>query len=144
MTTPDVAITDAQMQALEEAHRATKAAYLAYQNERLSGERLAACVVLSNAANNLSDLTFRYLPALIARVKAAEEFTSLINALRADEGDAVMILCDNPDFNGLPNSAIECNGGWTDWRDRRFAGDTLIDCLRAAVSARAALEGQPK
>lgn len=55
-----------------------------------------------------------------------------IDFLRADEGDSVTILCDNPDFNGQPNCAIECNGYWTNWEDRRYAGDTIEAALELA------------
>jgi hypothetical protein len=57
---------------------------------------------------------------------------ALIEALRADEGSSVVLLCDNPDFNGMPNNAIEVNGAWTDWKDVRFMGDTILDCLEQA------------
>lgn len=71
----------------------------------------------------------------IAGPHAAEaiEIVALIDALRAEEGDDVRILCDNPE--PPPNVAIECNGGWTNYDNRRFEGDTLIQCLRAAQSA---------
>lgn len=59
-----------------------------------------------------------------------------IHRLRAEEGDSVTILCDNPE--GPPNNAVECNGAWTDWLDRRFEGDTLLRALEAAVNARKA------
>lgn len=62
------------------------------------------------------------------------EIVRLINVLRADEGDSVTILCDNPDFNGQPNCAIICNGDWTDWVDRRFAADTVLDALSMAMT----------
>ena len=59
-----------------------------------------------------------------------------INKLRADEGDCVTILCDNPDFNGQPNCAILCNGEWTDYDDLRFKGDTVLQCLTRACEAK--------
>jgi hypothetical protein len=62
-------------------------------------------------------------------------FISAINILRQDEGSSVTILGDNPDFNGQPNCAIICNGDWTDWEDRRFAADTLLQCFDAALEA---------
>lgn len=60
-----------------------------------------------------------------------------INYLRADEGDTVSLLCDNPDFNGQPSNAVECNGGWTDWTDKRFTGDSLFAALNNAALAKA-------
>lgn len=65
------------------------------------------------------------------------ETVNLIEVLRAAEGDSVTILCDNPDFNGQANCAVECNGAWTGFQDRRFSGDTIMDCLRGASVARA-------
>lgn len=59
-----------------------------------------------------------------------------IETLRAEEGDTVTILCDNPDFNGQPQNAIECNGSWTDWKDLRIAGDSVAACLSAAAERR--------
>jgi hypothetical protein len=62
-----------------------------------------------------------------------------INELRDEEGDAVTIVSDNADFNGLPNCAVDCVGEWTDWKERRFGGDTLTLALHAAVVARRAI-----
>jgi hypothetical protein len=59
---------------------------------------------------------------------------SCVHTLRADEGDSVTILCDNPE--GPPNNAVECCGAWTEWNDLRFDGETLLGALKAAVSAR--------
>lgn len=65
--------------------------------------------------------------------KDALEIWRLIEVLTDGEGDTVTVLCPNPDFNGQPNYAIECNGYWTDWQDRRFADDSQIECFRKAV-----------
>lgn len=67
----------------------------------------------------------------------AVECWSIVEQLRADEADTVMLVCDNPDFIG-PGAAVECNGRWTDWDDRRFDGDNILDALRAALAARKA------
>jgi len=66
----------------------------------------------------------------------ATEIVRLIELLRADEGDSVTILCDNPDFNDQPNCAIECCGDWTGWLHKRFAADTLLDALSMAATER--------
>lgn len=60
----------------------------------------------------------------------------LVEALRAEEGDSVTILCDNPDFNGQPNNAIEVCGAWTNWKEVRYDGDTLNDALLKAIAAK--------
>lgn len=62
------------------------------------------------------------------------ECMRLIHALRRVEGDEVTILGDNPDFGG-PNNAVECCGDWTDYADRRFTGESLLDALSAAAIA---------
>jgi hypothetical protein len=60
------------------------------------------------------------------------EIVRLINELRSEEADSVTILCENPDFNGQPNSAVICNGEWTGYEDKRFAADTILDALSMA------------
>lgn len=71
------------------------------------------------------------------RVSDAEaiEIWRCIEILTDGEGDTVIVLCANPDFNGQPNYAIECNGFWTDWQDRRFADDRQVECFRLAIRA---------
>ncbi|USN16544.1 hypothetical protein POLEWNIK_00180 [Brevundimonas phage vB_BpoS-Polewnik] len=58
----------------------------------------------------------------------------LVEALRSQEGDSVLILSDNPD--GPPNNAIEVCGAWTDWKEVRYDGETLNDALLKAIAAR--------
>lgn len=65
----------------------------------------------------------------------AVEIWRCIEVLTDGEGDTVQVLCPNQDFNGQPNYAIECNGFWTDWQDRRFAHDSRVECFRLAVRA---------
>lgn len=65
----------------------------------------------------------------------AIEAWRLIEVLSDGEGDSVTVLCPNPDFNGQPAYAIECNGMWTSYIDRRFADDSQIECFRKAVKA---------
>lgn len=71
-------------------------------------------------------------PAAIADAEAIEIWRA-IEVLTDGEGDSVTILSPNPDFNGQPSYAIECNGAWTDWQDRRFADDNQVECFRLAV-----------
>ena len=65
----------------------------------------------------------------------AREKLDLIEVLRGDESVALTLFCDNPDFNGQPNSAVEINAAWTSWVTERFTGDTLLDALRSAHAA---------
>lgn len=57
----------------------------------------------------------------------------LVDTLRSDEGNSVTILCDNPE--GPPNNAVEVQGAWTEWEDRRFDGETLLEALTKAAEA---------
>ena len=76
-------------------------------------------------------------PAGFRRASDAEavEIWRAIETLTEGEGNSVNVLCPNPDFNGLPNYAIECNGDWTDWQERRFAHDSQVECFRLAIRA---------
>lgn len=59
----------------------------------------------------------------------------IVERLREGEGHSITFLCDNPDFNGQPNSAVECCGDWTNWVTRRFTGDTPYRAVEAAFLA---------
>src|SRR6185437_13396263 len=83
------------------------------------------------------------VPDAVALVLAAEKkypvdlrICSLIDELRAEDGCSIQLLCDNPD--PPPKNAVNVSGDWTNWEDRRFEGETLIDCLRAAAAAKRA------
>ena len=79
-------------------------------------------------------------PSVVALIHLQRNLTYL----RADEGDSVTLLCDNPDpASPDQNNAIECNGDWTDWKDRRFQGESLDAAVRAAVEAKRAAEARP-
>jgi hypothetical protein len=68
-----------------------------------------------------------------------------IEQLRAEEGDSVTILCDDPEAESADRRlAIDCNGAWTDWRERRFYGESVLQCLALAVTARTYLTGATK
>lgn len=69
------------------------------------------------------------------------EFQALLTDLCAEEGDSITLCSDNADF-GLPSNAVDCNGAWTGWEDRRFTGGSLIEAVRSAARARAALNGE--
>ncbi|MGC2781432.1 MAG: hypothetical protein WA418_37920 [Bradyrhizobium sp.] len=56
----------------------------------------------------------------------------MLNDLRADEGNELLLICPNPDFNGQPNERIDVAADWTGWNPVSFAGDTLHDAVKAA------------
>lgn len=70
---------------------------------------------------------------LIPEIERAMAVVALIDQLRAEEGHSVMINCDNP--HGPPDAAIEVCADWTDWEWLTFPGDSVLECLRAAVEA---------
>lgn len=75
--------------------------------------------------------------AEIERLRERAKVLDLIDQLREPEGDSVSLVCDNPDFNGLPNCCVIVNGGWTGYYDVEFRCDTLVACLEAAVASAA-------
>ncbi len=72
----------------------------------------------------------------IAKLLPAIECWSIVEQLRAPEGAEVILLCDNPDFNGQPNNVIEICDDWTRWTQVRFTGETMLECLQKALRAR--------
>ena len=74
--------------------------------------------------------------ALAKEMMDALAFVECVDKLRADEGDSVEILCDNPEFDGHPNCAIVCCGDWTHFEQVRFDGDTVLECLFKALTVR--------
>ena len=63
-----------------------------------------------------------------------------IERLRAEEGDSLTILGDDPEANTTDKRlAVECNGGWTNWQTWRFYGESVQQCIAKAICKR---EGQ--
>lgn len=60
---------------------------------------------------------------------------TLVELLTQDEASSVTINNPNPDFGG-PAYVIDVSGEWTDYKDVRFEGDTLLACLDEANRAR--------
>lgn len=92
--------------------------------------RLLAHWKLSAASQETILGVLQSLPEL--RQKA--EILDLINQLREPEGSMVMLICPNPDFNGLPNENIEVSNDWTGYEPKKFSGNTLLEALRAAAA----------
>lgn len=80
--------------------------------------------------------------AEIARLRAEQrvpkrwaDVIPLVEQIVSEEAATVSFTGQNPDFNGLPNECVIVNRG-PDWQDQCFRGDTLADCLRAAIEGR--------
>lgn len=57
----------------------------------------------------------------------------MVEELVEAEGHSITIVCPNPDFNGLPDRAVDLIHEKTGWVEKRFGGRTLFDALEAAV-----------
>lgn len=68
-------------------------------------------------------------------VKELAKCMIAINDLRAAEGASVTILCDNPEYSGAA-CAIEVCDDWTDYINRRFEGETVLEALVNALVAK--------
>ena len=63
-----------------------------------------------------------------------------IEILRSDIAASVTILTDNEDANYKSEQvAIEVCAEWTNWRDYRIYGESVLQCLAKAVGEREAL-----
>ncbi len=86
--------------------------------------------------------TRRAVILAVAKFGIGTDEWPLIEQLRESEGAEVTIFCDDPDAGA--NNAIEICDDWTGWDVRRFAGDSVLDCLRTALKARDDVQGKPK
>jgi class 3 adenylate cyclase len=79
--------------------------------------------------------------ARISDERVEEAAMRYIEQLRRGEGDSVTILCDDPEAETTDRRlAVVCNGGWTEWTDRRFYGESVLQCLARAITERTAIE----
>jgi hypothetical protein len=67
-----------------------------------------------------------------------EATMAAILRLVENEGASVTILCENPEGVGPDNHAVEVCDDWTNWGDRRFYGQTRLEALLKAETARLA------
>lgn len=77
----------------------------------------------------------------ITETELLAEQMRLILQITDPEGSSVTICAVNADFDG-PNNVITVSDDWTNWDERRFTGDSLLDCLHAAVAARTSANGK--
>lgn len=98
--------------------------------------RFARCLVLFNEMDACPALRAGYLEH-VDRIRTAVATCAAIEWLRSCEGDTVQILCDNPDPDGRDDqAAVICCGGWTNYQDERFNGDSVLAALDRACRAR--------
>ena len=73
--------------------------------------------------------------------KAMRVFNA-IESLRKNEGAAVTIPCDPPEFGN--RMWISVCDDWTGWDERRFEAENIIDALEAAVKAKSDFDNEHK
>jgi hypothetical protein len=57
-----------------------------------------------------------------------------INKLREGEGDSITLICDKPDFGPGPEAIVTFNGHMTEWADRTYEGECVLEALQKAVA----------
>ena len=73
--------------------------------------------------------TFRFAPKEVwIKITIGARLQTLLD----EEGNILTLSSNNPESIG-PRQAIICRGGWTDWKDKHFGGDSLLECLDNAV-----------
>ncbi len=66
--------------------------------------------------------------------KTRTEFWVLVNKLREGEGDSITLGCDKPDFGPGPEAIVTFNGHMTNWEDRNWTGDAVLQALQACAA----------
>ncbi len=61
---------------------------------------------------------------------------AMLNALLCNEGDTVTFMAPDEDCTD-PRVAIDCQGSWTRYQNRRFIAGTIRRCLVDALAAKA-------
>lgn len=102
---------------------------LALMWKRLLGKR-----ELDQMKTDWNEPTLSPRPLGCRTVAEALEAMQIIEELRQTEGNLIAIICDNPEFGG-PNSILEVIVDFEDDAPRRFEGETVLACLRAAKLA---------
>lgn len=91
-------------------------------------------------------------PALIAAIRERNaeiarlrQIVGDIETIRATEGNAVTVCCDNPEAeNADRQAAVDCVCDFTDWEDVRYWGTDWATALHAAADAARAHNAREK
>jgi hypothetical protein len=109
-----------------------------FMNELMTQRKLAiarareAARLLERACRLLPNHSSETLAKLNAGCHANDRLADLINQLRAEEGNALTLVCDNPEFHGEACSVFVTSEA-TGWKDKRYDGANLLACLEAAA-----------
>ena len=94
---------------------------------------------MSNKKDDISDLPYpeKRLRDATEIERALAQYDA-IEYLRDGDGDRVTIYCQNPESNGndCPNEAIEVCGFWTDWKEKTYRANTVLEALQQAIAAK--------
>lgn len=85
--------------------------------------------ILNDRLADLGQVAWDYGDEIISALKTVRG----IEGLTDTEGNSVLFVHKNADFNGLPNCCIEVT---TDWDQQQiYRADTFAECVDAAVGA---------
>ncbi len=71
--------------------------------------------------------------AILKQQHKAAEVARILGELRQHKGGTITICCTDPEARDQPDAMVIVEASWTEWQPRRFTGNTLVDCLRAAL-----------
>ena len=103
-------------------------------SERLNELRTVANGLAIHAASKAFIECLDTIENLQEEVGENKQFFKALNFLR--EGIAESVTFHQHNDDPPPCHAIDCNGEWTNWEDRRFEGETIQACLYMAVAAK--------
>lgn len=87
-------------------------------------------VTMAEAQAELTHL----IDAELAKRNSGKEW-AIIQELREEEGAAITLICDNPDFHG-PSAGVDYCAECTGWHPQRFSGENVLEALTAAKAHR--------
>lgn len=91
---------------------------------------------LINCVESTIDELHRLLLECQNREQELRIITGDIEQIRNNEGNSVMILCDDPDEDGKNGmTAVVANGDFTDWEDVRYWADSWPAAMAKAADA---------
>lgn len=101
-----------------------------------AGEKETLHFFLANIIARYEHAICTIFASRIAALKEQADLYACLDLLRGEEGDSVLLVCDNPDpLDESQNHVVVCFGGWTNWLDKRFQGRTQKEAITNAVVA---------
>lgn len=102
--------------------------------EKLEEEMLAHVQQVISPASMKQN--FRDRAAIVTEARLIVQIWAHAEKLREEEGAQVTFVCDNPEFNDMPNCCVFVTASWTNDKEQDFRGETVLDCLQKAIEAK--------